>query len=69
MYLLRDDPKWTEDKIERAMKSGKEQYVTLKKSVPVFIAYLTAWVDRSGSLNIRKDIYHRDTRLEEMIMK
>ncbi len=69
MYLLRDDPKWTENKIVKAMKSRKEQYVTLKKTVPVFIAYLTAWVDRSGNLNIRKDIYHRDARLEGMIMK
>lgn len=68
-YLLRKNPEWTEEKIDRAMKSGKEQYVTLKDEVPVYIAYLTAWVDRTGRLNLRKDIYNRDNRLEAMILK
>jgi len=68
-YLLQDDPNWTETKIEAAMKKGKEQYVTLKNPVPVFIAYLTTWVDREGKLNIRKDIYNRDERLANMLIK
>jgi murein L,D-transpeptidase YcbB/YkuD len=69
VYLLRKDPKWTEEKIDRAMKSGKEQYVTLQNPVPVFIAYLTAWVDREGKLNVRKDIYKRNDQLLNMILK
>ena len=68
-YLLRKDPTWTEVRIDRAMKKGKEQYVTLKDPVPVFIAYLTAWVDRQGRLNLRKDIYKRDDNLADMLMK
>jgi murein L,D-transpeptidase YcbB/YkuD len=68
-YLLRKDPGWTEARIDRAMKSGKEQYVTLKDKVPVFVAYLTAWVDRTGRLNLRRDIYTRDDRLEAMMLK
>ena len=50
------------------MNSGKEQYVTLKEPVPVFIAYFTAWVDREGKLNFRKDIYQNDARLARMIL-
>ena len=69
MYLLRKDPGWTEKKVDRAMKSGKEQYVTLKDPVPVFIAYLTAFVDREGKLNLRKDIYGRNTQLSDMLLK
>jgi len=68
-YLLRNDPGWTDARIDKAMHSGKEQYVTLKKAVPVFIAYLTAWVDRSGKLNLRKDIYKRDPSLSDMLVK
>jgi L,D-transpeptidase YcbB len=67
MYLLQDDPNWNETKIVNAMNSGKEQYVTLKQTMPVFIAYFTAWVDRAGNLNFRKDIYNRDNRLAGMI--
>jgi len=68
-YLLRKDPQWTDARIVKAMNSGKEQYVTLKDPVPVFIAYLTSWVDKTGKLNLRKDIYQRDNRLEDMLMK
>ena len=69
VYLLKDDPNWTEEKINQAMHSGKEKYVTLKNPVPVFIGYLTAWVDSHGKLNFRKDIYKRDQALGEMLFQ
>lgn len=62
-YLLRKDSTWSSAKITAAMNSGKEQYVTLKKTMPVFIAYFTAFVDRQGKLNFRNDVYGRDSRL------
>ncbi|HRH60705.1 MAG TPA: L,D-transpeptidase family protein, partial [Chitinophagaceae bacterium] len=68
-YLLRNDTAWTTEKIVKAMKSGKEQYVTLKNPVPVFIAYFTAFVDRKGRLNFRSDVYGRDSRLAKMILE
>lgn len=68
-YLLRDEPEWTSEKITQAMNAGKEKYVTLKKTVPVFIAYLTAWVSSEGQLNFRQDVYNRDTRLAQTIMQ
>lgn len=64
-YLLRNDPAWNDAKITRAMNSRKEQYVTLKEPVPVFIGYFTAWVDRDGKLNFRDDIYGHDKKMEE----
>ena len=67
-FLLREDPVWDTTLISKAMHSGTEQYVTLKKKVPVFIAYFTAFVDRKGLINFRKDIYERDERLSEMMM-
>ncbi len=68
VYLLKNDPKWSAEKIHKAMHSLKEQYVTLQDPVPVYIGYLTAWVDNSGKLNLRKDIYNRDQRLADMLM-
>lgn len=67
-YLLRDQPSWTADKIDKAMHAGKEQFVAVKKPVPVYIVYFTAWSDRNGQLNLRKDIYGRDSRLSSMVM-
>jgi murein L,D-transpeptidase YcbB/YkuD len=62
-YLLRDNPEWTQQKIEAAMNSGDEKYVKLKNPVPVIITYYTAWVDDSGRLNFRDDIYDHDKNL------
>lgn len=64
-YLLRDDKKWTGEKIKTAMDKGKEEYVPLKEEVPVFISYFTAWVDSSGRLNFRDDIYGHDKKMAE----
>lgn len=69
-YLLRNDSSWNERKIDSAMNAGKEKYVTLKKTLPVFIVYFTSWVSsETGKLNFRKDIYQRDGRLLEMLLK
>jgi murein L,D-transpeptidase YcbB/YkuD len=62
-YLLRNNPEWTPEKISSAMNSGNEQFVKLKKPVPVIITYYTAWVDENGQLNFRDDIYTHDQKL------
>ena len=67
-YVLRNNSEWTPEKINEAMNSGEEKYVTLKTKVPVFIVYFTAWVDNAGVLNFRKDIYQNDARLARMIL-
>jgi murein L,D-transpeptidase YcbB/YkuD len=65
--LLKDDPKWTPERIDKAMHAGKESWHTLKKKVPVYIGYFTAWVDREGQLNFYKDIYKRDESLIKLL--
>ncbi|TZF82645.1 L,D-transpeptidase family protein [Pedobacter sp. BS3] len=67
-FLLKNDPNWDAQKISKAMNSGREQYVTLKNKVPVFIAYFTAFIDRAGLMNFRNDVYDRDDRLAEMLI-
>ena len=62
-WLLKDDPDWTREKIVEAMNAGKEKAVALKKRVPVFIIYYTAWVDGNGLLHFRDDIYGHDQEL------
>lgn len=62
-------PNWNPANINKAMRSGKEQWITLKTKVPVYIGYFTAYVDSAGQLNFREDIYQRDERLLEMLMQ
>lgn len=68
-YLLRKDPTWNDRSIDSAMHLSKEKWVTLPKSIPVFIVYFTAWVDSDGILNFRKDIYGHDARMAEKLFR
>lgn len=62
-YVLRNQPEWTQDKIEEAMNSGEQKFVKVKNPIPVVITYYTAWVDDTGLLNFREDIYGHDSNL------
>jgi murein L,D-transpeptidase YcbB/YkuD len=67
MYLLRNDTTWTSSKVDSCMHLQKEKWVTLNKTIPVFIVYFTAWVDKNGALNFRKDIYGHDAKMNEKL--
>ena len=63
-YLLRDDTvKYSSSNIDSLMHLKKEKWVTLKNTVPVMISYYTAFVDNSGKLNFRNDIYGHDSAM------
>ncbi len=64
-YLLKDQPEWSTAAIKDAMNSGTEQFVKLKKAIPVFITYYTAWIDANGKLNFRDDIYGHDESIAQ----
>ncbi|HEX7906088.1 MAG TPA: L,D-transpeptidase family protein [Chitinophagaceae bacterium] len=68
-YVLRDQPEWTPEKINEAMKSGEEKFVKVKNPIPVVITYYTAWTDENGKLNFREDIYGHDSRLAKKMFR
>jgi murein L,D-transpeptidase YcbB/YkuD len=39
--------------------------VNLTHNIPVHITYFTAWVDDSGKLQLRSDVYGHDARMEK----
>ena len=47
----------------RKQVGGGENWVNLDKHIPVHITYFTAWVDDSGDLQLRDDVYGLDKRL------
>ena len=66
-FILRNDANWDSVKITKAMNAGKEQFYNIKESIPVFIGYFTAWVDREGKLNFRDDVYGHDKKMKERL--
>jgi murein L,D-transpeptidase YcbB/YkuD len=60
--LLRQDPAWTRERIEKMIKEGRNRSVTLAEPLPVHLVYDTAWVDEAGTVQFRSDVYRRDER-------
>lgn len=65
--LLAADPAWTRARIEETIATGSTVSVRLPASLPVYLLYWTAWVDRAGALQIREDVYGRDRALFEAL--
>jgi murein L,D-transpeptidase YcbB/YkuD len=61
--VLDRQPGWSEEQINAAIATGQRRIVTLDQPLPVHIAYLTAWVNKDGSVNFRSDVYGRDAIL------
>jgi murein L,D-transpeptidase YcbB/YkuD len=49
------------------MHAGREQHTPLKRRIPVYIVYATAWVDEGGQLIFADDIYGHDTRQRALL--
>ena len=62
-YLLRDRPEWDLQTILDTVATRREKYITLKKKLPVYLVYFTAWADEAGRPHFRDDIYGLDKKL------
>ncbi|MFL5094314.1 MAG: L,D-transpeptidase family protein, partial [Xanthobacteraceae bacterium] len=60
--IARPQDGYTQDRI-RKMFGTSEQDIQLPTPIPVHITYQTAFVDDAGKLQIRDDIYGRDSRV------
>jgi murein L,D-transpeptidase YcbB/YkuD len=60
-FVLDGEDDWDDDKaIARAMRSGRERFVTVEDPVPLRIAYFTTWVDADGTVRFAPDVYRHD---------
>jgi murein L,D-transpeptidase YcbB/YkuD len=67
-YVLRDQPDWTEGRIQQAMQARQERTVRLKAPIPVHIGYWTAWVEADGkSVTYTDDPYGIDAAHARLI--
>jgi murein L,D-transpeptidase YcbB/YkuD len=53
------------DVFERALSSGETKYIPLGVEIPVRMLYHTAYLDQSGQVAFRPDVYGRDDSLAE----
>lgn len=67
ILLTKEDGNWTEAQVDSKMNATKESTYVLKKKIPVYIAYFTAWADENGNVAFFDDIYKRDDRLAGLL--
>lgn len=62
LLITRADP-WAAGRFSRAMQTGETLEIKLKEPIPVYLTYFTSWVDATGEVHFRPDIYRRDASL------
>ena len=60
---------WSLASIKASIGSKKRKIVRLDEPLPVHLTYLTAWVNKDSSVHFRDDIYSRDKRLREALVR
>lgn len=63
-YLLSDQPKWTEERLQEALARTSPLQVSINNPVPTHLQYWTVWVDADGTIQFRSDLYYRDLDME-----
>jgi L,D-transpeptidase YcbB len=65
--LLADDPRWTPAVRKQFLAGWTTRYVALRRPVPVYLRYQTAWQDGDSGLQFRDDVYGRDAALAKAL--
>lgn len=64
LWVLRDQPQWSRERIEAAMADTAPRRVDLLQPVPVILYYMTAMVTGAeGSVRFADDLYRHDAHL------
>jgi L,D-transpeptidase YcbB len=69
VWVLRNKPEWTRQRIRDAMNGAKTIQVNLDSPIPVLIVYGTAVAPESGEVRFLADIYGHDASLERLLAK
>ncbi len=68
-YVLGTEQSSTAARLEALISQEEKQIISLPEPIPVYLLYQTAWVDGSGTLQFRDDIYGHDRRLAAALRK
>jgi murein L,D-transpeptidase YcbB/YkuD len=51
---------WSQERVMAMKKSGERLDVRLKRPVPLYFVYITAWATEDGVIQFRRDLYNKD---------
>jgi murein L,D-transpeptidase YcbB/YkuD len=59
----------TPEQIDRLAATGSEQWISVKRKIPVYVLYFTTWVDDDGTVRYHHDVYGIDKQFESQQVK
>jgi L,D-transpeptidase YcbB len=59
-WMLADNGDWTLQRVTDMKQTGDRRDVKLKRPVPLFFGYITAWATEDGVVQFRRDLYQKD---------
>ena len=51
---------WRPEHVRQMKENGERRDVRLKRPIPLYFAYITAWATPDGAIHFRRDIYRKD---------
>lgn len=66
-WLLADQPRWDDDAVGDAISRPEPLPVPVTRRVALHVVYLSAWVEPSGMVHFRPDIYGSDKAMSDRI--
>ena len=66
-WVLRDQPEWSEERIEAALADPRETRVTVRSPLLVLLFYATVQARSDGSISFYEDLYGHDAELERTL--
>jgi murein L,D-transpeptidase YcbB/YkuD len=59
-HALRRLDGWDEERLQSEIETLRQQTLRLPEPIPVYVLYLTSWVDDDGLVHFREDVYKRE---------
>ena len=59
-WMLADNGDWSADRVQKMKTTGERLDVRLKRPVPLYFGYITAWATEDGVVQFRRDLYQKD---------
>ena len=59
-WILADNGDWNVSRVQEMKKTGARLDVKVRRPIPLYFAYITAWATEDGVVQFRRDLYQRD---------
>ncbi len=60
VWLLSGQRGWNAEQVKRMKENGERKNVRLRRPVPLYFVYITAWATEDGVVQFRPDVYRKD---------